>query len=172
MKAPHGRGWMHYGVGLLLNAIAFAGLGPIIGYAAFAIVFPPTVPFVPANSFRLPSQVTVLDPFSMLKASAFLLAMAPFGIVKAYLLGALPAAATGIFIGLSSSWLGERSLRNCGILVGAASSAICVFRELPHFTFVIATSVAGGIAAAAMILMTRGLRLRPMQLDRKGEVTG
>lgn len=163
---------MHYGIGLLLSATAFAGLGPIIGYAAFAVVFPPILSFVPTNSFRVPDQGSVLDLTGVLKTSGFLLAMAPFGIVKAYFLGAMPAAGTGLFVGLSSSWLGERSLRSGGILVGAASSAICVLGELPHIAFVAAASIAGGVAAAVMIRMTRGLRLRPMHLDVKSEVTG
>ena len=172
MKAPHGRGWVHYGIGLLLNAIAFAGLGPMIGYIAFAVVFPPILSFVPTNSVRAPDQGAALDLIGALKTSGFLLTMAPFGIVKAYFLGAAPAASTGLFVGLSSSWLGERSLRNGGILVGAASSAICVLGELPHVAFVASASIAGGVAAAAMIRMTRGLRLRPMPLDVKSEVIG
>jgi hypothetical protein len=88
------------------------------------------------------------------------------------MLGAIPAAVTGLFVGWSSSWLGERVLRRSGILLGAASSAGAVGQKLPDPSFVVAAALAGAAAAAAPIRMTSGLRLRPMECDVKGGVTG
>lgn len=113
MSAPHGRGWLHYSVGLALNAIAFAGLGPLIAY--------PIAGFL--GWLALLSHVPWQGDFGFLRAFGGLLAipgMAPFGLIVSYSLGTVPAALTGLMVGLASSWvLDEKRLLVVAAVVGA-----------------------------------------------------
>ncbi len=169
MRARHGRGWLHYFMGLLLNAIAFAGLGPLVAYPVAAFFM----------SFGLVGYAWFNSQFgltSLMDIFAGIFFMAPFGVFVSYSIGIVPAALTGLVVGFASSWIAdEKRLLFMAAVVGALLSP-STYTEFSSFSSgdgspmslplggVLTFAATGGTVALLMTKWTRGLRLRPSQL--------
>jgi hypothetical protein len=150
IKAPHGRGFGHYLVGVLLNVAVFVGLGPVAGCIVFFLIIG-----ILAGGF----PVGPLAGLYFMVGGSFLIVPA------AYLVGSPAAAATGVGVAVASSWI-CRPLYLYGFAAaigGLAAMFLTHFqdRNLTSASEQLMMFVTGAVAA---LICTRAAR--PFRLDR------
>jgi hypothetical protein len=157
VSAPHGRGWLHYASSVLLHALVFAIVGPLIG----ALVFGAAAMAILAN-----------DPSSGLLGLLIVVFTAWFTVPLAYVLGLTAAAATGAIMAVATSFLSAGWLYAFAVAMGALMAlrfgpAGQIDYPVPYEA---ALATAGALASAFCTLLTSGFRLRPMM--QRDEVRG
>jgi len=147
MSAPNGHSWGHYLFSIALTVALFVAVGPLLG--AFAYMLP--------GFFHSPSPL-----FGGLLALTH----------AAYVFGGVPAAITGLFVALASSFIRrEWMLYLLAAIVGAVACASFVvmpglmagpagWRAEPSIG---SLAIVGALAAAVCALFARPLGLRPPQ---------
>jgi len=168
VSAPHGRGWPHYFAGLLLNGIAFAGLGPLVAYPVAAFF----------TSFGLVGDALLKPHFSLnslFYALAGIVVMAPVGVMASYCMGVVPAALTGLMVGFASSWVADEKRLLAIAMVAGAMLSPTTYTEFSSLSSddgrpmslplggVLIFAATGGVVALLMTKWMRGLRLRQSQ---------
>jgi hypothetical protein len=151
MNAPHGRGWVHYVTGVLLNVVLFGAIGPLIGALVFFVLM-----FAWAASPSTPLYGAVAGP-------ALLVAMLPFVIVFAYAKGGLAAATTGALTAVASSWLSGSTLYGIAAAAGGALSVFFLWLEdrtlAQDHSLAVILFLTGLFAALVCARIARPLRL-------------
>ena len=100
-RAPHGRGWVHYIVGVLLNAALFALVGPLIGSLAFGGALTlAAAPFSFATGYVIGSYPAALTGAATAIASSFIALPS-----RLYIFSALVGTAATIALNYSSDYL-------------------------------------------------------------------
>lgn len=148
LSAPHGRGWTHYAIGVLLNAAVFLVVGPTIGALILYVIM------VGMSAPRA-------DTLSAVFVGSLLLA--PLTITVGYTLVWKAALLTGAAVAVASSLTREVLLYPLAAAIGALM--ILLFApdrwgdEAMAYVYL---SIAGALAAFCCTYLTRGLRLRSM----------
>lgn len=167
MSAPHGRSWSHFCVGVLLNAIGFALIGPLIACAVAILVL--TVAFSLGPLAQAGSNA-VVEPAKLLHA---LLLFLPVGLFGSYMHGAVAAAVTGGVVALASVCLSGKRLY---VLAGAIGAIASVWKNFASsitgpnpfvlqegWPVAVAIAALGAFASIITTRILRGMRLSARQ---------
>lgn len=132
--APHGRGWLHYLLGVALHAGVFAALGPAIGAFAIGGVFAALVPWTLGIAY-----------LSNVDAAA--LAGACVAVVSSFV------TAPGRYYGMSAAIGGTTA-----VLLGSVGA------QPQEPTGFLLLAVAGAVASAGCARVAKPLRLHPSNM--------
>lgn len=151
--APHGRGWGHCLVGIGLNAVLFAGIGPAIGTSVVGAVTAITATGAPMTGFAV----------IYFLVGTFFLSL-PLG----YMLAWKAALAAGAAVAVLTTFVRDpRFLYALAVVTGAAAALVLVPMGAADSRFSevgLGLAVAGAVAALVCTRLAVGLRLsRPAE---------
>jgi hypothetical protein len=156
IKAPHGRSWVHYVLGVILNAVLFLIAGPLLGTLAGGLML---------------AFLSLVGNHSVLTALASMALFFPFALSLGYLLAWKAALITGALVAVMSSFVGKPLLLYIGsAVVGIIASLALVPANwssnnlrsespLPSIYFILAA--VGAISAVLCTRFAASIRLRP-----------